>query len=329
MRWLIALAGILYNTATMAEVSNVRFSQQFSMGYLQFNVMKHRKLLEAHAAALGIPNLTVTWMTASGPDLSNDALMEGTIDVAAGGIAGLLTAWDRTRGSPREVRGIAAMSREPLLLNTRNPAIHSLRDFTTADRIAVPSRKVSAQAVLLEMAAAKEWGMASFDRLDPMTFSLSPLEATKALLQHQPDVQTAFTVPPYQYAQLADPSIHTILDSTSIVGRASGGLAWTTKQFHDENPTIYRAILDAMREATDFVAHHPTETVAYFAQDSKIPVDQDLMLRLLADPKFSYDMTPYGMATWAEFLHKIGRIQRVPDSWKTLFWPEIYDLDGN
>ena len=268
-------------------------------------------------------------MTASGPDLSNDALMDGTVDIVSGGIPGLLIAWDRTSGTPREVRGIAAMSREPLLLNTRNPDIHTLRDFTSADRIAVPSRKVSAQAVLLEMAAAKEWGEASFDRLDPMTFSLSPLEATKGLLQRQPDFESAFTVPPYQFAQLADPSIHTVLSSTDIVGRASGGIAWTTKQFHDGNPTIYRAILDAMREATDFVAHHPAETVAYFAEDSKIPVDQDLMLRLLADPRFSYELTPYGMATWAEFLHKIGRIQRMPDSWKALFWPEIYDLDGN
>ena len=39
-------------------------------------------------------------------------------------------------------------------LNTANPDIKSIKDFTERDRIAVPSIKVSVQAVLLQMAAA-------------------------------------------------------------------------------------------------------------------------------------------------------------------------------
>ena len=57
----------------------------------------------------------------------------------------------------------------PYLLLSRNPAIATIRDFTTKDRIAVPALKTSLPAVLLEMAAAQEWGIAHFDRLDTLT----------------------------------------------------------------------------------------------------------------------------------------------------------------
>ncbi len=60
MRWIMAMAAIsafafLYPGAAApahAEVGEIRFTQQFSMGYLQFNVMKHRGLLEKHVAEL-------------------------------------------------------------------------------------------------------------------------------------------------------------------------------------------------------------------------------------------------------------------------------------
>ncbi len=329
MRWLVAFAALFCGTTAMAEVTEVRFGQQYSMGYLQFNVMKHGQLLEASAAARGILHLKVTWVTISGADLSVDALVAGTVDVAAGGMPGLLTAWDRTQGTPREIRGVAAMAREPLLLNTRNPAIYTLRDFTDADRIAVPSRMISAQAVLLEMAAAKEWGEASFDRLDVLTFSLSPPQATAGLLGHRPDFDAAFTVPPYEFIQLADPAIHTVLSSADVVGNATSSVAFTTKQFHDKNPLIYLAILDALREATDFVVQHPEQAAAYFAEDSKTSVSIDLMVKLLADRRFRYDLTPKNTQMWSIFMQKIGRIHHRPETWKDLFWPEIHDLDGS
>jgi NitT/TauT family transport system substrate-binding protein len=325
----MALAAILAFSPARAEVAEVRFAQQFSMGYLQFNVMKHQDLLEKHAAALGLPAVKVTWVTFNGPDMMNDALLSGAVDVASGGMPGLLTIWAKTKGSAQEVRGVAAMSQQPLLLNSRNPAVRTVRDFTDADRIALPAVKVSAQAVLLEMAAARAWGDASYDRLDHLTFSLSPPDATGGLLAGGGDFNAAFTVPPFQTMQLRDPAIHTVLSSQDVIGPSSGGTAWTTKKFHDANPKLYRAIVDAMQEASEFIAGHPKETVAYYAADTKMKIDTDLMEGLLADPKFKYDLTPVATMRWATFMHQVGRIKIAPASWKDLFWPEIYDRDGS
>jgi hypothetical protein len=41
--------------AAAAQAPEIRFARQFSMGYLQFNLMEKHQLLEKHAKAAGIP----------------------------------------------------------------------------------------------------------------------------------------------------------------------------------------------------------------------------------------------------------------------------------
>ncbi len=329
MRFIVLLAALLACAPAHAEVTEIRFAQQFSMGYLQFNVMKHLDLFAKHVAQQGLPEVKVTYITFSGPDTMNEALLSGSIDIASGGMPGLLTIWAKTFGSAQEVRGVAAMSQQPLYLTTRNPAVKTIRDFTDADRIAMPAVKVSAQAVLLEMAAAKEWGEASFDKLDRLTFSLSPPDATAGMLAGGGDFTSAFTVPPYQSMQLKNPAVHLVLSSKDVIGPSSGGTAWTTKKFHDANPKVYKALLGAMQEASEFIATHPKETVAFYAADSKARIDTELMEGLMASPDFKYDLTPVATLKWATFMHKAGRIKIAPATWKDLFWPEIWDRDGS
>src|SRR5579872_978563 len=170
-------------SSASAQVPEIRFAKQFSMGYLQLNVMQHEKLIEKHAKALGIPEVKVSWFRFNGPTAVNEALISGNVDVGSGGVPGLLTLWSRTKGTPQEVRGISALSSQPFLLNARNPAIKTIKDFKDGDRIAVPAVKSSVQAIALQMAAAKIYGAKQFDRLDPLTVSMTPPDATVALLK--------------------------------------------------------------------------------------------------------------------------------------------------
>ncbi len=55
-----AMLGLL--APASAEVPEIRLAQQFSIGYLQLNVMEHRKLIEKHAKLLGIPEVKVSWL---------------------------------------------------------------------------------------------------------------------------------------------------------------------------------------------------------------------------------------------------------------------------
>ena len=142
-----------------AEVSEVRLAQQFSMGYMQFAIMERNQLIEKHARAAGLGEIKVFWDRFNGPNFMNDALLAGKVDYVSGGVPGLITLWEKTLGTPQEVRGVSALSSQPFLLNSRSPHIKSIRDFTEKDRIAVPSIKTSVQAVTLQMAAARDFGI--------------------------------------------------------------------------------------------------------------------------------------------------------------------------
>src|SRR5262245_42396901 len=83
--------------AAPAAAQEIRLARQFSMGYLQFNVMEHQQLIEKHAKALGLADVKVSWHTFNGPAAVNDALLAGQIDIAAGGTPGLLLLWSKTK----------------------------------------------------------------------------------------------------------------------------------------------------------------------------------------------------------------------------------------
>ena len=99
---ILAGAALTVFAATASEqVPEIRFARQFSMGYLQFNVMEKHRLLEKHAKAAGIPEVKVVWATFNSPAAMNDALLSGSIDIVSGGAPGLLTIWARTSTAPR------------------------------------------------------------------------------------------------------------------------------------------------------------------------------------------------------------------------------------
>jgi NitT/TauT family transport system substrate-binding protein len=99
-------AALVLAVPARAEVAELRVAKQFSMGYLQLNVMDHEKLVEKHAAAAGLGPVKIAWLTFNGPDMMNDALLSGAVDLVCGGVPGLVTIWAKTGGTAQEVRGV-------------------------------------------------------------------------------------------------------------------------------------------------------------------------------------------------------------------------------
>ena len=83
---LCALASAVALHALPAAATEIRLARQFSMGYLQLNVMEHQQLIEKHAKALGLNDVKVSWFTFNGPTAVNEALISGNIDVGSGGV---------------------------------------------------------------------------------------------------------------------------------------------------------------------------------------------------------------------------------------------------
>jgi NitT/TauT family transport system substrate-binding protein len=316
-----ALAG-----ASAATAAEIRLARQFSMGYLQLNVMEHQQLIEKHAKALGLNDVKVSWFTFNGPTGVNEALISGNIDVGSGGVPGLLVLWSRTIGTPQEVRGISALSSQPFLLNSRDP----IKDFKDSDRIAVPAVRSSVQAITLQMAAAKAYGTKEFNKLDPLTVSMTPPDATVALLKGGAQISAAFSVPPFQYQQLEDSAVHTVLNSFDVMGGSHTFTAvWAPAKFRTDNPVLYKALVEALKEATEIVNKDKKAAAALWIEDSKSKLPLDMVARLVAGTQVHWTLTPENTMKYADFMSEVGTLKNKPASWKDYFFPEIYGEKGS
>jgi NitT/TauT family transport system substrate-binding protein len=323
-----ALFGLL--SQACAETPEIRLARQFSMGYLQLNVMEHQQLIEKHAKALGLSDVKVSWFTFNGPAAVNDALISGNIDIASGGVPGLLTLWAKTKGTPQEVRGVVALSSQPFLLNSRNPAIKTIADFKAGDKIAVPAVKVSVQAITLQMAAAKAFGIKDFAKLDELTVSMTPPDATIALMSGGSEVTSAFSVPPFQYQQLENHDVHTVLNSFDVMGGShSFTVAWTSAKFRDANPVLYKALIAAFSEATAIVNKDKAAAAALWIEDAKSKLPLDMVAKLVAGSQVQWTLIPENTMKFADFMAEVGTLKAKPASWKDYFFPEAYDLKGS
>ena len=154
----------LLSPAVRAELAEINVAQQYGIGYLSLMMMEEQKLIEKHAKAAGL-DVKVNWAKFAGGNVMNDALLSGSLQFASGGVGPLITIWAKTKGN-LDVKGVAALDSMPLYLNTRNPNVKSVKDFTEKDRIALPAVKVSVQAVTLQMAAEKAFGEGQHGKLD-------------------------------------------------------------------------------------------------------------------------------------------------------------------
>jgi NitT/TauT family transport system substrate-binding protein len=255
--------------------------------------------------------------------------LSNSTDIVSGGVPGLITLWDKTQGTSFEVKGICALSSQPFLLNTANPDIKSIKDFGERDRIAVPSIKVSVQAVLLQMAAAAAYGEENYAKLDPLTVSMSPPDATIALLSGAGGVSSAFSVPPFQFQQLEQNNIRTVLSSFDVLGPHTFTVAWTSARFRKDNPELYAAFLDAVKEATAIIAADPKGTAQSWINDSGSKLPLDMVTKVVTGPGVEWTMTPAATMKFAKFMRRVGTIKREPASWKDMFFPEIGGLSGS
>jgi NitT/TauT family transport system substrate-binding protein len=138
-----------------AEVSEIRITKQPGLVYLPLTIMEQNKLLEKQAKLRGLGDIKVTWIVFTSGATAVDALLSGNVDLVTSGGTNMLVAWSASNG---RVKGVAGAGAIPMLLVTRNPSVKTIRDFTAADKIAVPSLKVSVQATILRMAVAREFG---------------------------------------------------------------------------------------------------------------------------------------------------------------------------
>ena len=315
------------SSAVFAEPTEIRVAKQYGLGYLQMMVMEDQKMVEKQAKAQGLGDVKVTWATFRSSDVMNDALLSGSVDFVCLGIPGIAIIWAKTNGQVKATSGLNFL---PLQINTRSPTIKGIRDFSDKDKIALPAVKVSMQAILLQMWAAKEFGDADALRLDPFTVSMTHPDGMAALLSGAGEINNHFTSPPFIQKELEKQGVRKLINSTEILGGPiSFNVVAANAKFVQENPKAYAAFTAAMQEATDFINRDKRAAAEIYikATNDKTPIDE--MMKILNDPTIEYSLVPKNVMQMVDFMYKAGTIKVKPVSWKDLFFPNAYSMAGS
>ena len=322
---LAALAG-----PAAAELNEISIAQQYGVSFLPLMLMERDKLVEKHARAEGLGDIKVNWVSVAGPSVMNDGVISGALQFIAVGAPSLITLWDKTKGNV-QVKGMSAMTTYPLYLNVRNPDLKSIKDFTDKDKIAVPSVKVSTQAIMLQMEAARLYGDANYTKLDALTVGLSHPDALLAFTNNVGGVDAHFATSPFHEQEIKLPGVRTLTTNYEILGGPATALviAASTK-FRDANPKLYKAFYDALNEAINGINRDKRAAAKVYleqAKDTKNSVDD--IYAMINAPDYAYTLMPQKVGKTADFMYKIGTIKTKPASWKDLFFPEVHGLQGD
>jgi NitT/TauT family transport system substrate-binding protein len=319
-----ALAALLWigaSTPAIAEVDHLTIGIQSGIAYVPLQVMAAQHLVEKHAKALGI-NLTVDVKNLGQTGLVRDALIAGQIQFGVAGPPTLITLYEKTNG---EYGAADAVSALPILMNTTNPKIKGICDFADGDKIALPTIKSSAQAVVLQMASRAQCGDPF--RNDRFTVSMAHPDAYNALMSGL--VSAHMATAPFAADEITNGrgKVRTVLSSYDVLKtKATLVLLITSNTFRAGNPKAYRAVREALEEANAFIKAHPADAAAIYIKADKSRTNVADIVRQLAGVTF--DTTPQGIGMLAAFMHSIGTA-KAAYAWQQLSMPELRGRKGS
>jgi NitT/TauT family transport system substrate-binding protein len=320
---------LLAGPALAADSDELRIVRPLDLAALPLLVAEQEKLVEKHADMNGIGKIKVRWL-APGKTAAADMLGTGAIDFAAFEIGAFVAAWDQKTGTGQEVRALAAIEQMPYVLLVRNPAVQTILDLTDKDRIAVPTPASAGPGVLLQMAAAQQWGPDRYNKFDALLVTKPDAEAATALTSGKGDIDAHFSRLPYSDTELGDKDVHRVMDSVDVAGPHTTTLLAAAKEFHDANPRLCSAVIDALDEADKLIRDNPGRAAEIYAaavKDAGVAVED--IADMIGDPDLGYATAPVGVKRLVDFLQQTGRLKHKPASWKDLFFSEAQNLPGS
>ncbi|HVY43170.1 MAG TPA: ABC transporter substrate-binding protein [Hyphomicrobiaceae bacterium] len=325
----LAALGTLPVSLAHADVNELRITKQPGALFTPIILMEQHKLIEKHAAAAGLGNdFKVSWLTLSSGGAATDGLLAGSVDIVTSGTTNMLLLWGKTNGDVKAVAGISGL---PFKLITRNPNIKTIKDYGPGDRIALPTVRVSIQAMTLGIALQKAYGDdKANEKLLPNQVQMGHPDATAALLNPMHEVTSHFSASPFQEMLLKNPSMHTVLESRDALGGGAHiAIAFSTTKFFQANPKVIAAFIAAAEEATEMVRKDPRAAATTYLGVTKEKLTVDEMVALLTQPEAIFQVAPVRTMVYATYMYKAGFIKLEPKSWKDYFFPPLHNREGS
>lgn len=356
--------GLVISSTAMAEANRVELLMQHGLTYASAYVAKEKGLFEKHALALGIENPSLelkmagdaktvlesyglsslekptnkqpVWQYTKPTAAQIEAARNtktGSLRIAFIGTPAAILASDRTNGG---ISTIASAGYVPIYGNTYNPMLKKLSDIDNSEKIGMPSCGSSVQFFFMQLALAKTFGYEYYNALDDNCVSMQHNAAYKIMMNGANDakqeITTHFTTPPFSYNEIKNGkgAIRKMVSSYDFLGGKSSlvnyiGLTEELTLY----PTTHKAFVNAIKEAMDFIKANPVETAEIYLKATGGKENVDDVVSILRNPEIEYSITPRGYGHYAEFMYRVGYLNKKPKSWKQYMTPELAKTNGS
>ena len=308
----------------------VTIAQQRGLLYIPVDVMVSGGILQKEADKLGLGKIEATAPALSGPGPVLDAILSGAADYGTAALPSLLTLWQKTKGTPNEVKAVGTMSNGAMTLYTINPNVKSIADFKDTDRIAVPTVRLSFNAMMLQMLAEKELGDPR--KLDHLTVAMGHPDAVSAMSAGygKASITAHIGVEPFTTRGLKLPGAHKITDSPTVFG---GQLTQITllaaKRTKEKDPKLFQAVANALEESIRVASADKKYAAEIYKNAQKAPEPLDDLIAQLNIPGFEFTSQPRRIAHFTAFLNRVGTMKEKLGDWKELFWETAHKQQGS
>src|SRR5215203_212583 len=198
------------------------------------------------------------------------------------------------------------------------------------------SRREDARRLLAEGSDCRPDGedldasRAPADRSRAPTRGRRAQQARGAVLSPNNEVNSHFSLPPYQQMELKDPRVHTVLNSYDVVGGPlTNAVMFGRRAFVDANPKTAEAILAALEEADKLIKDDPKKAAEQYLAATREKLTVDELVEMMKQPGVVFETTPHGAMLQAEHLAKVGVLKTRPKDWKEFFFPAIHGNQGS
>lgn len=314
----------------LAQQQPIRIGLGFGLAFLPLYVCEDLKLIEQRAKAAHV-EVKVDFPRLMGAAQAQAQIAAGAIDIAPFGIAPLLAAWDKARGTPQQILAVSGLTSLPLVLLSNRADEQTIADLKPSDRIAMPTL-TAPQMQLLEMASEKVFGR--YDRLRGQVMAMSHAAAIEALGgggEAQGKITAYFSSPPYTQLALRDADVHAILESTAVMnGKFSFLVLGATKAAIARQPQMPEIVAGAIDEAARLIHDDPRRAAQIFlTHEPSGTLNGTTAAAVIGDIKDEFGSAVYGVQAMAEFLSRHGELKAPPKSWKDVVAPALLDTSSS
>ncbi|MDR1460243.1 MAG: ABC transporter substrate-binding protein [Campylobacteraceae bacterium] len=300
-----------------AEQNEFRIAKQYGIVYLPLIVIENHKLIEKNAKEVGLENVKVSWVTFSGGAGANDGLLSNSVDIISGGVPPAVILWDKSKG---KVKAIASLASQNMVLVTSNLHVKSLKDFTDNDKIAVPSVKVSTQALLIQKFAAKEFGIKNYDKFDYLTVALKHPDALIALTSKKSEITAHFAQEPFTSIELENKNIKKVFSADEVLeGGFVLNLISATEKFYNENPKLVSVLIKSLNEANEWINDNKRASAELYVKVTNSKESADLIYNIINGGDVIFSTKLRNITAFSDFLYETGVIKNKPKE-KELFF---------